>query len=286
VTVAVSVNLSDGVVLAADSAATVPGQGGSVLKVYENAEKLFALGNRPIGVAIYGTGALGTRSVSSYLNEFEQTDPGGTLASQTTLSDIVEALRDFLLNAYQQDLVPLLEQAHGTTFDQLPQDAIPILGVVVGGFSHAAFLSEVWHIVIPTNATPGSATQERAPGQFGSNWYAMLDPIRRYIKGFDPALLDEVANYLLTSRGAQPLNQQPLSQQEIDDLQVILQGHEYVIPVQAMPVAEGIAHAQFLVGLVVSHHRYAVGAPVVGGAVRVGSVTHREGRFHIAPSEA
>jgi hypothetical protein len=114
----------------------------------------------------------------------------------------------------------------------------------------------------------------------------MLDPIRRYIKGFDPALLDEVANYLLTSRGAQPLNQQPLSQQEIDDLQVILQGHEYVIPVQAMPVAEGIAHAQFLVGLVVSHHRYAVGAPVVGGAVRVGSVSHREGRFHIAPSEA
>jgi hypothetical protein len=51
-TVAISLNLSDGVVLAADSAATVPGEGGSVLKTYENAEKLFALGNRPIGVVL------------------------------------------------------------------------------------------------------------------------------------------------------------------------------------------------------------------------------------------
>jgi hypothetical protein len=285
-TVAISLNLSDGVVLAADSAATVLGDGGSVLKVYENAEKLFALGDRPIGVAIYGISALGSRSVSSYLNEFEQTDPGSVLAAASDLSQIVEALRDFLLTAYFADLVPLLEAALETPYDDIPVEQIPVLGVIVGGFSHGAFLSEVWHISVPTNAAPGSATQERAPGQFGSNWYAMLEPIRRYFKGYDPALLEEVLNHVLQSRGAPPFDQQPMSPQEIQELQEILSRHEYVIPVQAMPMAEGIAHSRFLVELVISHHRYALGAPIVGGAVRLGSVTHREGRFQILPSEA
>jgi hypothetical protein len=285
-TVAISLNLSDGVVLAADSAATVPGEGGSVLKTYENAEKLFPLGDRPIGVAIYGMAALGSRSVSSYLNEFEQTDPGDVLGSDTSLSEIVEALRDFLLNAYRADLVPLLEQALGTSYENIPVEQIPILGVVVGGFSHGAFLSEVWHISIPTNEAAGSAAQERAPGQFGSNWYAMLEPIRRYFKGYDPALLGEVLNWALGARGAPTFDDQPMSPQEIAGLQEILDRHEYSIPVWAMPMAEGIAHARFLVELVISHHRYAIGAPVVGGAVRVGSVTHREGRFHILGSEA
>ena len=78
-TVAISLNLSDGVVLAADSATSIPDGAGGVAKVYENAEKLFELGNRPIGVAVYGIGAFGVRSVSSYLNEFEQRDPGGSL---------------------------------------------------------------------------------------------------------------------------------------------------------------------------------------------------------------
>jgi hypothetical protein len=285
-TVAISLNLSDGVVLAADSAATVPGEGGSVLKTYENAEKVFALGNRPIGVALYGIAALGSRSVSSYLNEFEQTDPDDVLASDTDLSEIVEALRDFLLNAYLSDLAPLLAQALDMPYEDIPVEQIPILGVVVGGFSHGAFLSEVWHISIPTNAAAGSATQERAPGQFGSNWYAMLEPIRRYFKGYDPALLGEAFNYVLSARGAPTFEDREMSPQEIEGLQEILNRHEYIIPVQAMPMAEGIAHARFLVDLVISHHRYAVGAPVVGGAIRIGSVTHREGRFQIVPSEA
>jgi hypothetical protein len=46
VTVAVSCNLSDGVILGVDSAVTVPAPQG-IVKVYENAEKLFSLGSAP-----------------------------------------------------------------------------------------------------------------------------------------------------------------------------------------------------------------------------------------------
>ena len=64
-------------ILGVDSAVTIPAIGapGSVAKVYENAEKLFQLADLPIGVAIYGLGALGTRGSAANLREFEVRDP-------------------------------------------------------------------------------------------------------------------------------------------------------------------------------------------------------------------
>jgi hypothetical protein len=57
VTVAVSLNLSDGVILGVDSAVTIfTADGTGIAKVYEQAEKLFQLSNRPIGLAFYGAG--------------------------------------------------------------------------------------------------------------------------------------------------------------------------------------------------------------------------------------
>ena len=50
---------------------------GGVVKTYENAEKLFQLGDRPIGVAAFGIGALGERNIGSYIREFEMRDPDG-----------------------------------------------------------------------------------------------------------------------------------------------------------------------------------------------------------------
>src|SRR5687767_8142260 len=84
-TVAVSLNLSDGVILGVDSAVTIPGTTGEA-KIYENAEKLFQLGERPIGVAIYGLGGLGARSIGSYLREFEITDPNGIVGADNDLA--------------------------------------------------------------------------------------------------------------------------------------------------------------------------------------------------------
>jgi hypothetical protein len=106
-TVVVSCNLSDGFVLAVDSATTVPAIGGGVAKVYENAEKLFQLDDRPIGVATYGLGALGNRSIGSYLREFEARDPGGVVTAHNDLGEVVEALREFFFTYYQQTVVPL-----------------------------------------------------------------------------------------------------------------------------------------------------------------------------------
>src|SRR2546422_625642 len=99
--VVVSCNLPDGVILGADSAITLPGppvvpgqplppnvMHGGVLKVYEDADKLFSLGERPIGVATFGAGVIGNRTLGSYLREFVVRDPQQVISGQTTVQQV------------------------------------------------------------------------------------------------------------------------------------------------------------------------------------------------------
>jgi len=274
-TVAVSCSLPDGVILGVDSAVTVPASGG-VAKVYENAEKIFQLGSRPIGIATYGLGALGTRSIGSYIREFEVKKSDEILKTKDQVKDVVEAFRQFFMEAYRDTVIRSIE-ASGVSFEQvsLEQRASLTLGFIIGGFSNGAYLPEVWHIALPSHDQPSSGILMREQGSFGTNWFAMFEPIRRYIKGFDPALLQEVLNFIGVSRGGAIT---PAEQQQI---QAILQKYEYQIPYAAMPLQEGIAHTQFLVELAINHYRFAVGANVVGGRARIGRVTYNGEKFEI-----
>lgn len=278
-TVAVSCNLSDGVILGVDSAVTVPGAQG-IDKVYENAEKLFQLGARPIGVAAYGLSALETRNIGSLIREFEVTDPSDVLDDESSVGEVVEALRAFFMDEYRRTMVPFIEQSLERRFDSIPHEEypelnIPFIGLAVGGFSSGEYLSEVWNIIIPLHDQPNSADRVREQGDFGSNWYAMNQPIYRYTHGYDPALMGELTGYVEQLRGT------PFSDSERQQIHEILARHEYPIPFPAMPMQEGVAYTRFLVELVINHHRFAVGAPVVGGGVRIGRVTYRGEQFQI-----
>ncbi len=272
-TVAVSLNLSEGVILGADSATSVLAIGGGVAKVYENADKIFQLGDRPVGIATYGLGGLGGRTVGSYLREFEVTKSD---SCSKVLPDLVEDLRAFYLATYMSEVAPTLEQQHGKPFDQLQADQIVSLGLIVGGFSPNAYLSEVWNIEVPTNKDPGSAQEVRGKGDFGTNWYALADPIRRYVKGWDPAMMDAVSTHFQTILG------RPLTSTESQEIIDIMEKHEYGVPFAAMPMQEGIAYTRFLIQLVIGHHRYvAMGAPVVGGRIKLGRVSYHGEPFQI-----
>ena len=286
--VAVSCNLSDGVVLGVDSAVTLPGppivpgqplppnvMHGGVLKVYEDADKLFSLGDRPIGVATFGAAIIGTRTIGNYLREFVVRDPNNVITGQTTLQQIAEELRNFFMNLYQTVVVPAVEQLYGQPFSQVPEERRPVIGFVIGGFSTNAYLSEVWLVMIPLHATANSAQQMQAQGVFLSSWYALYEPIDRYIKGFSQPLMAELLAHFASLRGS-PLT--PAEQQQING---ILQKYEYLIPTSAMPLKVGIEYTRSLVELVVNHHRYAIGAPVVGGRAKIGIVTYMGGRFEI-----
>jgi hypothetical protein len=74
-TVCVSVKVSEGLVLAADSTAAIEGKIGDgppgILKTYDHMRKLAHVKDYPIGTLTWGTAHIGTRTVDSLIREFE-----------------------------------------------------------------------------------------------------------------------------------------------------------------------------------------------------------------------
>jgi hypothetical protein len=275
VTVAVAGNFPDGVVLGVDSAVTLNDTNGQIAKVYENAEKLFQVGEKPIGIAAFGLSILGGRGIGSHIREFEIQNPNNVMTSPMSVGDIVEELRKFFFQIYQTTVVPTLEVQKGKKFDKFADNEKPVLGLAVGGFSGAQPFSEVWEVLIPVHNTPHSAKQWCRPGEFRCTWFAINDPIFRYTKGYDRKLLQELKVHIGSLRGA-ALN--PVEEKAIDD---IVAKFEYVFPCAAMPLREGIDYVRFQVELVINHHRFAIGSPIVGGDARIGIVTYKGEKFRI-----
>lgn len=274
-TVAVSCNISEGVILGVDSAVTVPSPEGGVVKVFENAEKLFQLGDRPIGIAIYGIAGFENRGIGSFIREFELKDPEGVIENKKSIGEVVEQLRNFFYQVYNRTVVPIIEDATKTKLDSIPIEKLPVFGLVIGGFSDDSYLSEVWNVVVPLHKEKNTAIKTREQGSFGTNWFATFEPIRRYIKGYDPRLIDQLIAY------TQQKSNYTFSENELQEIGQIINGFEYQIPFDAMPLEEGVAHTRFLVELAINHHRYAIGAPIVGGKVNIGKVTYNNKGFEI-----
>jgi len=274
-TVAVACNLAEGVVLGVDSAVTLYNDQGEVVKTYEHAVKLFQLGEKPIGVATYGIGALGDRIIGSYVREFEVEDPQQVVTKDATVKDTVEQLRLFFLKRYRDIVVPEIEARTGKKFKDIPDNDKLVLGLAVGGFSAGAYLSEVWEILIPFHERAHSATLWCKEGNFRPVWFALNEPIFRYEKGYDRNLVGELKEYFAQLRGA------PLTGAEDTAFTNILDRYEYLIPFSGMPMKEGVAYVKFVVEMVINHHRFATGAPVVGGNAQIGLVTYKGEKFQI-----
>ncbi len=267
--IAVILNISDGLVFGVDSAISVSNAAG-IHKVFPDGEKLFALANR-IGVAAYGLAGLEGRSIGSFIREFERAHPD---TDQQPIRETVERLRVFITAAY----VRFAEALFGIPFDQIPPADKGILGLVVGGFSPGEFFSEVWNFEIPTHNTPYSAIQTCAPRAFSVNWFASHIPIERYIMGFDRNYLGELSAYIEGILG------RPFTQAEIDGAAAIREKYAYRISLDALPIKAGIDYVRFLVELAIHHHQFASGHPIVGGKARVGVVTYKDESFKILES--
>jgi hypothetical protein len=187
------------------------------------------------------------------------------------IGDVVERLRAFFFNVY----VRFAEQLFGVPFDQIPQDKKGYLGLIVGGFSPGAFLSEAWEIQIPLHDQPGSARQICSQGTFLVSWFATFDPIERYLLGFDRGLLGEMSTYVEGLLG------RPLTQQESDGFAPIREKYCYRLMLDSMPIQAGIEYVRFLVQLVIQHYRFTSPHPVVGGRSKLGVVTYKEENFLI-----
>jgi len=268
--ISIAFNLSDGVVIAVDSATTMFDDAGTISKVFLDADKLFQLGSLKVGISTYGVAALRGRTIGSFIREFAMATENADLAA-LSLGQIVERLRVFFYGNYRS----FLEEIHSLPFDQIPENMKGRLGLVVGGFSAGAFQSELWEIVVPIHSTENSARLVYGPGEYGFAWFASAVPINRYIKGIDPGISAALRTDFEEILG------RDLTDEELNRLGETISKYEYHVQTNGMPIQSGVACAKFLVDYVLGHYRFAETHPIVGGKAIVGVVTYDQNAFRI-----
>lgn len=104
-TIAISLKVNDGLVLASDSASTLFNDAGQIVKVYNNANKIFNLRKGlPIGAITWGGGSIGRAAMSTLAKDlrrrFSGEDPDHQdweLAPKSyTIEQVAVRLREFM----------------------------------------------------------------------------------------------------------------------------------------------------------------------------------------------
>lgn len=265
-TIALSVKVHDGVVLASDSASTLQavmdGQVG-VLDVYNNANKIVNLHKRlPLGVVTWGAGAIGPRSLTTIFKDFrsmltgKRPGPGGEDwkldRHSYTVKEVAEHLRTYIH-----------EHLYMHAFNDWPEP--PFLGFLVAGYSSDSGLAEEYQVDMQGETCP-EPQLVRPLDVCGLTANGQPGPISRLVFGVDPALPGVFQDALGV----------PLPQ-AMDATRVIQERVQYSILQDAMPIQDAIDLAAFLVDLTIKTIRFKPGPATVGGPVEVAAITKHEG---------
>jgi hypothetical protein len=265
VTIAISVKINDGVVLATDSASTVMGvtpQGpASVFNIYNNANKAFnLLKGAPIGAVTWGAGGIGNASISSLVKDFRNLLRGEEGQDEYKLNKTKYAIEEVAVKLRRF----IYEENYIKAFSALPADSKPALGFIVAGYSSGAPLADEYVIEIE-RGNCGPPRQIRKSEESGVFWAGMGEPLNRLILGWGSGL----PQVLQQNLGVPP-------QQVQVAMQVIQQALGVPFVMSAMPLQDAIDLAQFLADLAVNFARFAPGAPVVGGPIEIAAISKHE----------
>ena len=251
-TVIVSVKINDGIVMAADSAGSMPSG-----QIYEHANKIANLCHGlPLGAMSTGSGGIGNESVETLLKDLQRRFDGKDrdcsdwrLDPDTyAVGEAAERLRTFLF------------------VEKASMCAVPTnLQVRVCGYSAGRPLAEVWEVNMTAQTCP-PARKIVDEETFGVLWDGQYEALNRLILGlgFD---IDQA----LVRHGIPAEQAGPLRAGLAEDLYMTLSA-------PAMPIQDAIDLARFLVETTIGFVRFAVFLPKsVGGAVEIAAITKHEG---------
>jgi len=272
-TICVSIKVSEGLVLAADSTATIQGafrppdgqEVHGILKTYDNMRKLSHLKDYPIGTLTWGTALVGSRSVESLIKEYEHSLPsleeeqeklkeqrmrGNTDINRKSEYDLKEIANGLLIH---------LKSFYDTEFENRPEDQRPRLGILVSGYSAGAFFPRQWLINLPTSTelTEIRPNANDKPS-FGANWFGLTDAIVRLHTGRDDAAIGILASHFQVTQ---------------DEVKQLLRSLEYPVFFDGMPLQDAIDYAVYLINVAIGRYRFVVGAPLCGGKIDVAVIT-------------
>jgi len=262
--VAIVMNVHDGLILAADSASSlVVGFAGprpgvmpmGVANVYNNANKIANLiKGKPIGCVAFGAGSIGNASISTLLKDFRDKitkDKTYFDREKYTMEEVSSKLADFL-------------EAEGRKLPAVNAPK-PTLGIFLAGYSTGASLGERWSLSIE-NGKASSPVRLYKPEEVGLNWGGEgAEAISRLILGYGTQLPDTLRALVRPSGAAE---------QVIRGLLPRLQAPVVFAP---MPIQDAIDLAEFLVHTAINFSRFTPGPQVVGGPIEVAAITKHEG---------
>lgn len=267
-TIAISLKINDGLVLASDSASTVLGQLPtgqlSVLNVYNNAIKVFNLKKGlPIGTITWGAGSIGQASVSTILKDLRQRFSGEDAdnldwqldPSDYTIEQVANRLREFIY-----------DELYEPAFRAYPQK--PGMGFIVAGYSADAPMADEYKIDIQNGQCIGP-TRLRQQGEVGVTWAGEPEALNRLIMGMSGNLPNVLLQHLA------PLNIPP--QQFGPLITALQQSLQVPLVLPAMPLQDAIDLAEFMVDVTTKWSRFIPGAPTVGGPIEIAAISKHEG---------
>lgn len=258
-TVGIAVKVFDGIVLAADSATTVD-LGSAGHQLYNSANKIFHLDRRyAIGAMTWGLGNVGSASIATIAKDLRRRFMGRDGAhSDWELDDsfTVQAVGERLIDMVWGELY---------SHEFAGQSPAPLLGFVVAGYSAGSMQAEAWMVQMDDPGTRPSL--DLAAGQDVSGWmaYAQPEAAFRLLKGFDPQLMAVLSQHLGPTELAQV------------DAVLASQILERPVVIPAMPFADALGLAKYLVDTTVGYRRYVLGPDTVGGQVEIVGISRHEG---------
>ena len=264
-TICISVKVSEGLVLAADSTATIMGWLGApaaepgVLKAYDNARKLTHIKDYPIGTLSWGTYLIGSRSVVSLINEYEYSLPSLVEETEKRKRSGDASAAPFSINVREiaDGLFKHVKKYYEAEFQALKDK--PELGILVSGYSSGQYFPEQWYFSLP-NATDLTLIRPDINGKpdFGSNWFGLTDALVRLHHGRDDRLVKKLAEKF------------NVPESEIVDLTSEFQ---YPVYFNGMPLQDAIDYATFMANVAIGRFRFVIGPTLCGGEVDVAVIT-------------
>jgi len=253
-TIALTVRVNDGIILAADSAGSLPANGGGIANVYNSMNKIINLYKTlPIGYMTWGEAGIGSQSVATLMKDFriklgEKDESGapkeyGIDENNYTIKEVVDKACQFF-----------------STF--ISAGCQPSLGFSISGYSSNSMLAEEWIVEIEQGNIP-IPSQMIFP--WGIKWNGQPKPLQRLVLGYDPDI-----SGVFTKIG--------FAQVQIDFIMnEIHTNFDAALVHPAMPIQDAIDLAEFLVYTASMYYRFIPGAPTVGGPIEVAAITKHEG---------
>jgi len=243
------VKVQDGIVVGCDSATQIMGTDNKgnvgVLKVFENAKKLFRFRGCPVGILTYGMGNIGKISIQTLLREFDK-DNSVLDEKLNTVEKIAGALLDFIKERYDAE------------YGELDKEKKPVLGLYVAGYSSGSNLGEEWEFKIPLDEEPVSV---RASDLYGASWRGVAMPFTRLYFGFDNRAMVEFEKAGL----------------DVDKIKEINSKFQASVIYDGMPVKDALNFTKFILKTTIGLNSFEIGAPSCAEPIQVAVIDSKEG---------